>query len=237
MRMINQFVSDYLLSEGCSLVGFADLSAVPYAVEQGMPYGVCFAIALQAFPSLTDTPSAAYYHEYKSVSAKLREIGFALEEKLRLQGCRAYALVGNKQDARFTTPLPLKTLATRAGLGWIGKSAVFVTKEYGAAIRLGGVITDMPLDCAEPIDISDCGNCQECVNHCPAQAISGKNWVLGVSRDELLNPYLCKEKVKQRGEAYGVTEGTCGICLAACPYTKHYMDAVNAENKNPADIF
>ena len=51
MRMINQFVSDYLLSEGCSLVGFADLSAVPYAVEQGCPMGFVLLLRCRRSPA------------------------------------------------------------------------------------------------------------------------------------------------------------------------------------------
>ena len=42
--------------------------------------------------------------------------------------------------------LPYKTIATKSGLGWIGRSALFVTPEYGSAVALGAILTDMPLE-------------------------------------------------------------------------------------------
>jgi epoxyqueuosine reductase QueG len=35
----------------------------------------------------------------------------------------------------YKTNLPHKTVATRAGLGWIGKCGLLVTNEYGPGIR------------------------------------------------------------------------------------------------------
>jgi epoxyqueuosine reductase QueG len=67
--------------------------------------------------------------------------------------------------------LPHKTVATKAGFGWIGKSALLITKRYGAAIRLASVLTDADLDTAEPVEQSMCGDCRQCADHCPAKAI------------------------------------------------------------------
>jgi len=39
--------------------------------------------------------------------------------------------------------MPQKTIATRAGLGWIGKTALLITPQFGSAIRLNSVLTDM----------------------------------------------------------------------------------------------
>ena len=93
----------------------------------------------------------------------------------------------------FRTPLPFKTLATRSGLGWIGKSATLVTKEYGNAIRLNGVLTDMPIQSGVPINSSLCGDCEECIKSCPGKAVKGKLWDLHTDRDELLDASECKK--------------------------------------------
>ena len=53
--------------------------------------------------------------------------------------------------------LPHKTVATRAGIGWIGKCALLVTEKYGSAIRLTTVLTDMDLETDQPINGSKCG--------------------------------------------------------------------------------
>jgi len=52
------------------------------------------------------------------------------------------------------------TVANRAGLGWIGHSAILVTPAFGKAVRLASVLTDAPFICAEPVLESRCGRCR-----------------------------------------------------------------------------
>lgn len=128
-----------------------------------------------------------------------------------------------KQDLNWRTPLPHKTVATLAGIGWIGKSAALVTDSYGGAIRITTVLTDMPFLTGIPVKASKCGTCTICTNHCPGKAVKGRNWQTGIVRDELLDPGACKGTVVKRGETFGLTEGTCGLCIAVCPYTQWYI--------------
>lgn len=219
----NEYIINCLSSKQVSLVGFADLSVLDDNITNGLCYGVCIAVALKVFPSMGEQPSIDYYHEVNDVNKYLKEISFYLEEKIKQKGFDAYALAREKQNEQFRTPLPFKTLATRAGLGWIGKSAALITKEYGNAVRLNGVITNMPFETGSPVEHSYCGTCSECVNMCPAKAIKGINWEPGADRDELLNPYECKAKVIERGKIFNVTQCTCGICIGACPWTQKYI--------------
>jgi len=219
----NDFISGLLKDKGVSLLGFGDLSEVDVEARQGLPYGICFGIALEVFPSLGD-PTKAYYDEYKGINSKLRELSFLVEEEIIKKGYRAYSLSRDVQDENFRTTLPFKTLATRAGLGWIGKNATLITKNFGNAVRLNGIITDMPFETAEPVNTSLCGDCEECVKACPAGAIKGTKWELNIDRDLLVDPFACKNKVIERGVNMGVTEGSCGICIAVCPWTKKYIE-------------
>lgn len=123
----------------------------------------------------------------------------------------------------WRTPLPHKTVATLAGIGWIGKSAVLVTEDYGCAIRITTVLTDMPFLTGTPIKTSKCGTCMVCTTHCPGKAVKDLNWQVYVDRDELLDPNACKRTVIERGKPFGLTEGTCGVCIAVCPYTQQYI--------------
>jgi len=218
----NNWVKEILANKNVSLIGFADLSEIDADLRYGYKYGISFAIVLKVFPSITDQPSLDYYNEYNRVRDEIKEVSNFLAYVIKKRGYKAYSLAGEKQNDEFRTKLPLKTLATRAGLGWIGKSAALVTKKYGNAIRLGGVLTDMPLETGDPIDSSFCGNCEECVKYCPGKAITGNLWNLYTDRDMLLNADECKKAVIKRGKMWNVTDGTCGICLAVCPYTKSY---------------
>jgi len=208
------------------LIGFADLSEIDSEIRYGYQYGICIAIALQVFPSTTNEPTREYYEEVKAVNNKIRETSNFLAEKIKERGFNAYSLAHEKQNEVFRTRLPYKTLATRSGLGWIGKSAALVTREYGSAIRLNGVLTDMPLKVGTPINESFCGKCDECVKHCPGHAVKGNIWNLNMDRDNLLDAFSCKKAVIERGRVFNVTEGTCGICISVCPWTKRHKNEV-----------
>jgi epoxyqueuosine reductase len=115
-------------------------------------------------------------------------------------------------DARV---FPHETAATQAGLGWIGKTALFVSPTLGPRLRLATVFTDAELAVGEPVSESRCGACRRCVDACPAGAGHDVLWSAGVSRDELLDFYACE---RQNASNIGAVGDICGICIAACPY-------------------
>jgi len=217
----NDYIVDLLKDKQISLLGFADLSEIGSEQRQGLKYGICFAKAIDVLPN-EGIPTLAYYKDYKSKHEKLKELSLFLEEKIIEKGYSAYSLFRNKQSKDYRTLLPLKTLATRSGLGWIGKSSTLITKEFGNAVRFGGVITDMPFETAEPVNTSYCGDCRECVDKCPAKAIVGDNWTIASDRNDLVDPLACKSLASERGKDLGITTGSCGICISVCPWTKSY---------------
>lgn len=224
----NRWVEEILKDRKIALIGFADLLELDPETRFGYPYGISIAIALRAFPSTTSMPSREYYDEYKDVSSRIREASIFLAEKIKERGYDAYSLANEKQNEKYGTRLPVKTLATRAGLGWIGKSATLVTREYGSAVRLNGVLTDMPVVVGTPVNESYCGDCEECVRHCPGHIIKGKAWSLRVDRDDLLDAPICKKTIIERGKLINVAEEACGVCISVCPWTKRYISRMGA---------
>jgi epoxyqueuosine reductase QueG len=91
-----------------------------------------------------------------------------------------------------------KTVATRAGLGWIGKCALLVTEEYGSAVRITSVLTDAPLEVNKPVNNSNCGTCNNCVRNCPAEASSGDLWAAGMKRETFFDYLACRNKTIER---------------------------------------
>ena len=81
----------------------------------------------------------------------------------------------------------------RAGLGSYGESGALVTKEYGQAVRLSGVVTaaDLYPDAPEKEDV--CDHCMRCVEACPVNALSGKGKI---------NKKLCGDRIFQFGFRY-----------------------------------
>jgi epoxyqueuosine reductase QueG len=119
--------------------------------------------------------------------------------------------------------MPHKTVAVSSGLGWIGKSALFLTEEYGSALRLISVLTDAPLECNEPITASKCGNCTLCEKACPGHAISGQLWKPELDREDYFDAMACRKKAREiAANSIDRKITLCGKCIEVCPYTRRY---------------
>jgi epoxyqueuosine reductase QueG len=226
--MLNDKLMDILVSEGASLVGWADLGEIASEDRDNLPYGISIAVALDAevMSAIQNGPTRAYYDEYKRLNTLLADLGQNVEVFLSSQGYRAVCLhptSGNDKNT-LATRLPHKTVATRAGLGWIGKCALLVTPKYGSAVRLITVLTDAPIAAGQPVNESRCGDCVACVEICSARAVSGINWRSGLPRESLYNAFACREKALELAEEKIEMRITlCGRCIVACPWTKQYV--------------
>lgn len=100
---------------------------------------------------------------------------------------------------------------------------MLVSEEFGAAIRISTVLTDAELETGEVINSSKCGDCMECKKVCPAKAVLGKNWQVGMERDDFFKALDCRNKIFERGKEIGIESGSCGLCIWACPWTKRYQ--------------
>ena len=225
MNALSAKLHEFLLDKGASLCGFADLNGI---VEGGLYSGVSVAVRLPIpiLQSIKEGPSRAYFDAYHAINEKLDGLVTAGAEYLQAMGYRVHAQTrANVQEhPGHRTDLPHKTVATRAGLGWIGKSALLVTREFGPAIRLSSLLTDAPLSAGEPIDHSLCGGCTACVDHCPGQAIFGKLWDVSMDRDEFFDADACRKAARALSANLLHEEITlCGKCIEVCPYTRGYM--------------
>jgi len=210
-----------LYDQGADLVGIGDLGGVE---ARGFKTGISVAVALpkHVILDLQKAPTEEYYHLYHSLNSKLNAIVTAGEEFLKKEGFEAYAQTTDrvKVNENNISPLPHKTVATRAGLGWIGKNCLLITPQYGSGIRLSSLLTNAPLECDEPVNESRCGTCDLCVRACPAHALRGTLWKPGVQRDEIVNAKECYEKqVEIMIEKTGIEADLCGKCFAVCKYT------------------
>ena len=62
----------------------------------------------------------------------------------------------------------------RAGLGSYGENGLLVTREFGSAVRISGLITASELKADPPLKEEVCDHCKACIDACPAEALSGK---------------------------------------------------------------
>ncbi len=225
---ISEEIRSELKQKGASIVGYADLSSLPEKDRKGYPYGIIIGVALipEIVSGIRSGPTLQYYEEYKRVNTMLNELGEYTEALLKGKGFEALAKtkkVVEIDEGTIRTELPHKTVATRAGIGWIGKCALLVTEEYGSAIRITSILTNAVLDTGTPINNSRCGGCLICKNICPAGAVSGDIWDLNKDRDEFYNAFDCRNTARERSGRIGLNESLCGLCILACPWTQRYL--------------
>jgi epoxyqueuosine reductase len=233
MTDLSTKLRESLLEQGACLVGYADVSDLAYEAVSSLKNAVSIAVALNpsVISEISKGPTTKYYQEYNRANNLLADLSGHAVDILITEGHKAVALEPTLKVVDLTkidANLPHKTVATKAALGWIGKSALLITKRYGAAIRLASVLTDADLDTTEPIEQSMCGDCHDCVDHCPAKAIKGNNWQLGCSRDSIFDAFACCETAINLSTKVGIQSpmgrvAICGICINVCPWTQKYI--------------
>jgi epoxyqueuosine reductase len=228
MKAWNAEIRQTLKNDGADLVGFADVSCLPADVTKGLTRAIAIAVALDppVIRGIQDGPTVEYFAEYERVNARLGRLGEQTARALIDAGSRARAFTATTEQidrATLSTQLQHRTVATRAGLGWIGKSGLLVTKDYGSAVRLTSILTDAELETAKPTDSPNCGDCRECVAHCPAQAIIGRNWEPGLSREQIYSAPACFKMAREFAGRTGIKATICGICINVCPWTQRYV--------------
>jgi epoxyqueuosine reductase len=190
-----------------------------------LPTAISFLIRLRpaSTAGLDAGPTPEYVAEYRRVNRRLIAAGEAVTYLLSVHGFCAERVDDDAPDGPGDPPIfPSKTAATRSGLGWVGKTALLVTREFGSAVRLGTVFTDLLLSPRAPIVESRCGSCRACVDACPAAAGRDVIWRAGTPQSMLYDSKAC-DTYQRRFAEY---DEICGICIWTCPYTQRALRAV-----------
>jgi epoxyqueuosine reductase len=210
---------------GASLIGFADLGGIVSNPFDQLPYGVSIGVRLsdRIVDELVTGPTKAYAYHYHVVNRFLDDLSLRATNLLQEWGFNALPIPTSQtvNVEEHKGHLSHKMVATRAGMGWIGKSALLITPEFGPRIRLTTILTSMPLQTGKPVEESLCENCQACVEACPVKAIRGKDWSLTVEREDLLDVDQCAKRVDQEKVALGAP--VCGVCVRICPKGKRTL--------------
>ncbi len=201
---LNEIWSQRIKDGGADFVYFVDVSVLPSDMTEGYSCAVLFGKALsKAYISALRAGQQPKRKEVINTERKMDTLATRLAEQLEAEG---YKSIAKLKPGR----LPHKTVALRAGLGFIGKNNLLVTLQYGCALMLGKVLTAAPFTVRsetpkEPI----CGDCDVCINACPNGALLGKTWSVTTARDEILTRKRCD---------------LCLKCMVWCPYTAEYIE-------------
>ncbi|HOG82965.1 MAG TPA: hypothetical protein PK651_11335 [Smithellaceae bacterium] len=213
------------------VVGFADMGDL---IRDHYPYRYAVVVGKRLDDAIVDAiedgPTMPYYELYNSTNDELNLITAKISRFLTQNGIPCLQIKATVQEADipagFGKTLRMnfshKMAATRAGLGWIGKTDLLVSKAFGPRIRLATVLTHQPIEpCGTPITESRCGACDICVRLCPGEAANGKLWNSTLDRDEFYNAFRCMEACRRLSqERLNRNVHLCGICVSVCPLGK-----------------
>ena len=238
---IEQIIGEYAC-EGEYLLGFSNLYGIVEKDFSGLLFGVTIGLRLddRIVDAVIDGPTEAYVAHYGEINRQLDEIASEVADLLKARGARAEAIAATLDDppdpadpyyTSLSASFPHKTAATRAGLGWIGKTALFVSDRFGPRVRLVTVLTDYPLDTGTPCEMSLCGDCMCCVEECPAGAADGMEWFPGLEREAFFDAFRCRKKCLEltRAVVGKSNQAVCGICMAVCPVGVEYRTAASED--------
>jgi epoxyqueuosine reductase QueG len=218
-----------VLALGADLVGVADVESVkdlrvdpPDLLER---FSRALSIAIQlpaaAFEEIDDRPTPIYKSLYQTANLILDQIAFHTAVSLQRDGHYSLPIPASQvlDQANWYAAISHKAVARMAGLGWQGKNLLLITPQYGSRVRLVTVLTEAPLE-IDGLRKNRCGNCTNCQDACPAQAIKGVGTEANYeNRDEALYFERCRDKVVEEfAKIPEVGVPICGICIKVCPF-------------------
>jgi len=207
---MNSELKAELNRQGADIVRFVEISQLSGKENRGYPRAILIGKTLSQFTR----------EEFQETEKKTDRMADQLSEYLSSRGYGSFSqseqqLYLSKQydEKSKVSPLPHKTIAGLAGLGWIGKHDLMISPEFGSAFSMCSVLTDAPLETELHTPAGSlCGECRLCADLCLMKAIKGNEWHRGVSRENLVDVFKCN---------------FCYECVLQCPWTQKYAAKQN----------
>jgi epoxyqueuosine reductase len=156
------------------------------------------------------------YHDV--MTRRLRELQSWIEEKWPCRG-RTYVDTG---------PILEREWARRAGIGWVGKNTMLLSRELGSYFLLGEIVLDLEIAPDAPHDANYCGSCTRCLDACPTNAFVAP-FVLDANKCISFHTIENRERAERDlKNAFGDWLFGCDVCQEVCPWN-HKSTAHSAE--------
>ena len=207
---------------GADLVGFCRLPSPPVAAQPDLTYALSFGVKLAdgVLETIDGAPSFMYFQHYRTANALLDTIGFRLVRTLEKHGFSALPVAASQSLGKnnpYRGLVAHKTAAVLSGLGFVGKSGLFLSTDYGSKVRLATVLTNCPVQSELPVIENGCGSCTLCQKACPAGAIYGELPTTDGERN--FDAEKCSRYMKEHFQDVG-RGSVCGVCIKVCPKNK-----------------
>jgi epoxyqueuosine reductase len=209
---------------------------VPIASTGGMPVSETCAVKTREReseqrrqPSRAGDPVWARYAVYEdyhdTMKPALVAAGRVVEELYGVRG----------DDYRYyvdTGPVLERGWAERAGIGFLGKNGMLISRQFGNWLLLAGILTRVELAADEPLRAQParaetearvgllCGKCSRCIAACPTNAIPEPGLIDArrcISYQTIENKGFIPRELRP---GIGQHIFGCDLCLEACPWNR-----------------
>jgi len=222
---MNDEIIKALKERGAVIIRFVDISDFPKEQTLGYDKAILLCMALSKkyiIDRYNDLPIDINNDEYLVKEHDVENLADWLEGFIKYKGFLAHSQSTKNNikcgyiERAYINPnlqegisiLPQKSIARIAGLGFIGKNNLLVTKNHGCALTMCSVLTDIPVITKNyPVLPSDCGICEACIKACPVNALLGNVWSINGGRASVVDVSKCCCALK---------------CMVFCPMTMKY---------------
>jgi Uncharacterized Fe-S protein len=178
-------------------------------------------LAFNYFPNQTQPEEATYKISKYAYGLDYHEV---FREKLNHLAEFIRQSAGNIHIRSFVDSAPVleRAWAVKAGIGWIGRNSMLISRRNGSFFFLAELITDLQLAYDAPFRGNYCGDCSRCVDACPTGAIA--DFTIDASRCISYLTIELKDELSPAPKgSYDKWVFGCDICQDVCPWNRFPM--------------
>lgn len=167
-----------------------------------------------------------------------RDYHFVMKEKMNLLFEYINSQFGPVQGRIFVDSAPVldRAWAQKAGLGWIGKNSILISRKAGSFVFIGEIILDTEFEYNQVPEGDFCGSCTRCIEACPTEAILSNRTLdaqkcISYQTIENKGPVDTELQDKLSNRIFG-----CDICQDVCPWNRNILTHQEPQFEAPEEL-